>query len=127
MLRIFEAIEEEMSDRRYVPARPNRFKISSVPTDPREIQSLAADRMVRQTFNLSVTASVTSPDEGPAMAESRQKVAQMIGRYLYAELREEMVDLLHWSYGQGLGRDLEKRLGRMIKLAEGKSPPPIKD
>lgn len=124
MLKVIRHIEESIRHRDYLPARTRRLTVSAVPNDPSETIALARDRRVRQTFKVEAYASLVTTDDGPALVEAKRKAGQLIAHQLFGELREELLELLHWSMEEGIGRDLEERIGRLIELTEGKDPHP---
>lgn len=119
-LKLFEHIEAKVSDYR-VPERMRR--VSVVPFDgPVEDLRFTARRIV--DYRVYAGARVTVDDNAPAIEAGKAKVAKMLARHMFADIRDELIDLEEWIYQEGIGKDVCQRVNRLINLVSGDAVPP---
>ena len=99
--------------------RLGRIEVTKGPTD-QPPPFIDMHRKVLIDYRVTCGFQAAVDDCGPALQNAQQKAVRALTRELYGELREELFDILEWSMSEGIGRDLEDRIGRLIDLTEGK-------
>ncbi|WP_147095019.1 hypothetical protein [Roseovarius sp. TE539] len=63
------------------------------------------------------------PDVSGDQTHAREQVVRLLARELYNDLTEELINLLEWVIENNVGRDVEKKINRLISLTQGEDVP----
>lgn len=124
-LKVIDHIRDNVVNR--VPERQRLGRIE-VCSDMSLAGPLTASLPAKASVNYRVTCDfhMIVDDCGSAIEEAKKNAVRALTRALYGELREELIDLLEWSMSEGIGRDLDDRIGRIIRLTEGEEVEDVK-
>lgn len=118
-LRVFNHLDEILGRQTRGRDRLKRMEIVRGPTFPEEADVARFERKVWVDYRIRIGARHCVPDTEEGIQRGREKVCRSLGREIFGDLREELIDLLEWSSEEGIGQDLEDKIERLIKLTEG--------
>lgn len=117
-LAVFKWLEAEIRGR-----MPDRRQMRmSVSVGPRTEEDVAFERVnVKRIvdYRLRIGARVVADDHGPGIQHARERVCELLAREMFDDITQELIDLQEFAFEQGLGQDVEARIGRLIALTRG--------
>ena len=118
-LKLFEAMEEEVMG--YHAPRPwiKGLQVQQSPAYSDDAESLRMKRKVAVDYRIRVGSRRITDDTPEGVAQGKRLVAESIAQHMYGDITLELHDLLDWASDQGIGRDLENRIERLISLTRG--------
>lgn len=122
-LKLFDALEARIVGVVSPRTRMGRMRVAPRKETAAELRELDFRGMERIAFHLTWYAEMTVGKELEAKTVARERVAEMLGREVFGELRTELYDLLEWVVSEGIGRDVEERVSRLVMLAGGHDSP----
>ena len=92
------------------------------PDEIRLFKVMRVDAIIGATINID-------NDLPPYEAErfAKEAIGKMLCHELYKDLRNEIMELKFWALQEGLGRDLDSRVDRILDYIEGKEIEDIED
>lgn len=117
-LKIFNWLEQTIKHRKVGRERLGRLMVERHIDKPSMFDTVPVVRVVDYRLSMGARANVQEGDD-KAWEEARGRVCELLAREIFSDLTEELLDLRDWVFEEGIGKDVEDRISRLIALTRG--------
>ncbi|ARB06058.1 hypothetical protein FDH38_gp004 [Dinoroseobacter phage vB_DshS-R5C] len=123
-LGIFNWLEHQIRHRKVQRERLGRIDLTRHVDKPSMLDRVPVVHVVDYRIHIGARVAVQDSTDG-AWDEARAKVCALMGREMFTDLTGELLDLREYVFEEGIGRDVEDRITRIIALTRGEEVPDV--
>ena len=121
-LKLAEYLETNILYPNYQKAPRMRFSKLNRVYDKHVPFAQMMDVQTNVRFELKTWANVAINDYSKDNEHhAKQQCFQMLCRSMFGDLHDEIADIRDWAFQEGIGKDLDDKLSRLMKLARGET------